>query len=320
MGKKTDEAIAKLNKTYGLNTVNRVADMDVADIEFISTGSILIDKALGGGFAKGRIIEIYGPESSGKTTIALHAIAEVQSGGGEAAFVDMEHALDFIYARNLGINTDDLVFSQPENAEQAIEIIDALVKTGEVSLIVLDSVAAMIPKKELDGESGDSVVGLHARLMSQAMRKLTGVVSRSNCTLIFINQLREKVGILFGSPEVTTGGNALKFYASQRIDIRRTKTNKDKDGDSISNLVKVKIKKNKVAPPFKEAEVTIIYGKGISKVAEVLDIAVEMGLVEKSGSWFSYGETRLGQGREAVIEILEDNPELVDELLEKIKL
>ncbi|MCF6280384.1 MAG: recombinase RecA [Flavobacteriaceae bacterium] len=308
----------KLDKTYGKGSVMKLGDVAHQDIDAISSGSLGLDLALGvGGYPRGRIIEIYGPESSGKTTLAIHAIAEAQKAGGIAAFIDAEHAFDRFYAENLGVDIDNLIISQPDYGEQALEITENLIRSGAIDIIVIDSVAALTPKSEIEGEMGDSKMGLHARLMSQALRKLTGTISKTNCTVIFINQLREKIGVMFGNPEVTTGGNALKFYASVRLDIRRR--TQIKDGDKVlGNLTKVKVVKNKVAPPFQIAEFDIMYGKGISKVGEILDLAVEHGLVKKSGSWFSYGDTKLGQGRDAVKSLIADNPELMEELETKI--
>ena len=309
----------KLDKAYGKGTVMKMGDVAIDDIEAISSGSLGLDLALGvGGYPRGRVIEIYGPESSGKTTLTLHAIAEAQKAGGIAAFIDAEHAFDRFYAQNLGIDVDNLIISQPDHGEQALEIADNLISSGAIDIIVIDSVAALTPKSEIEGEMGDSKMGLHARLMSQALRKLTGTIHRTNCTVIFINQLREKIGVMFGNPETTTGGNALKFYASVRLDIRRR--TQIKDGDRvIGNMTKVKVVKNKVAPPFQIAEFDIMYGKGISKTGEILDLGVEFGIVKKSGSWFSYGDTKLGQGRDAVKALIADNPDLAEELETKIK-
>jgi recombination protein RecA len=310
----------KLDKAYGKGTVMRMSDAPVVDVEVIPSGSLGLDIALGvGGYPRGRVIEIYGPESSGKTTLTLHAIAETQKAGGIAAFIDAEHAFDRFYAQNLGVDIDNLIISQPDNGEQALEIADNLVRSGAIDMVVIDSVAALTPKSEIEGEMGDSKMGLHARLMSQALRKLTGSISKTNCTMIFINQLREKIGVMFGNPETTTGGNALKFYASVRLDIRRSTQIKDSDGNVLGNKTRVKVVKNKVAPPFRLAEFDIMYGQGVSKVGEILDVAVEHEIVKKSGSWFSYDDTKLGQGRDAVKNMIKDNPELMDELEEKIK-
>jgi len=309
----------KLDKTYGKGTVMKLGDEAVVPVEVIPTGSLTLDLALGvGGLPKGRIVEIYGPESSGKTTLAIHAIAEVQKQGGIAAIVDAEHAFDQFYAEKLGVDIENLLISQPDNGEQALEIADNLIRSGAIDLLVVDSVAALTPKAEIEGEMGDSQMGLQARLMSKALRKLTGSINKANCCCIFINQLREKIGVMFGNPETTTGGNALKFYSSVRIDIRRA--NQIKDGEEvIGNRTRVKVVKNKVAPPFRRAEFDIMYGLGISKVGEILDLGVEMSIINKSGSWFSYGETRLGQGRDAVKAIIKDNPELMEELEARIK-
>ena len=309
----------KLDKTYGKGSVMRLGEQEVEKIESISSGSIGIDVALGiGGYPKGRVVEIYGPESSGKTTLTLHAIAECQKAGGIAAFIDAEHAFDRFYAEKLGVDLGELVISQPDNGEQALEIADNLIRSGAVDALVIDSVAALTPKSEIEGEMGDSKMGLHARLMSQALRKLTSSISKTNCTVFFINQLREKIGVMFGNPETTTGGNALKFYASVRIDIRKSTQLKDTEGGVLGNKTRVKIVKNKVAPPFKTAEFDIMYGEGISKTGEILDIGVELDIIEKSGSWFSYGGSKLGQGRDSVKSILKDNPELIEELEQKI--
>ena len=312
--------IDKLEKAYGKGTVMKLDDKKVMDVPAISTGSLGLDLALGiGGIPRGRVTEIYGPESSGKTTLTLHAIAEAQKTGGIAAFIDAEHAFDRHYASKLGINLDDLIISQPDNGEQALEIADNLIRSGAVDIVVIDSVAALTPKAEIEGEMGDSKMGLHARLMSQALRKLTGTISKTKCTVIFINQLREKIGVMFGNPETTTGGNALKFYASVRIDIRKASAPIKTGDEAVGSRVKVKIVKNKVAPPFKIAEFDIMYGEGVSKTGEILDAAVDMGIVKKSGSWFSYADTKLGQGRDAVRDMLKDNPELADELEGKIR-
>ena len=309
----------KLDKTYGKGSVMKLGDEVNEEVEVISSGSIGLDIALGaGGYPKGRVIEIYGPESSGKTTLTLHAIAECQKKGGIAAFIDAEHAFDRFYAEKLGVDITELIISQPDHGEQALEIADNLIRSGAVDIIVIDSVAALTPKSEIEGEMGDSKMGLHARLMSQALRKLTASISKTNCTVFFINQLREKIGVMFGNPETTTGGNALKFYASVRIDIRRSTQLKNTEGGVLGNKTRVKIVKNKVAPPFKTAEFDIMYGEGISKIGEILDIGVERDIIEKSGSWFSYGGSKLGQGRDSVKSILKDNPELMEELEQKI--
>ena len=309
----------KLDKTYGKGTVMKMGDVEIEKIDSISSGSLTLDGALGvGGYPKGRVIEIYGPESSGKTTLAIHAIAEAQQLGGIAAFIDAEHAFDRFYAQNLGINIDELIISQPDNGEQGLEIADNLIRSGAVDIIVIDSVAALTPRSEIEGEMGDSKMGLHARLMSQALRKLTSNISKTNCTVMFINQLREKIGVMFGNPETTTGGNALKFYASVRLDIRRSTQIKDTNGNVLGNKTRVKVVKNKVAPPFKVSEFDIMYGKGISKMGEIIDLGVAHEIIDKSGSWFSYGDTKLGQGRDSVKSILKDNPELSDEIEAKI--
>ncbi len=309
----------KLEKNYGKGTIMKLGDSVIEPIEVISTGSIGLDIALGvGGLPKGRVVEIYGPESSGKTTLAIHAIAESQKKGGIAAFIDAEHAFDRFYAKKLGVDVENLLISQPDNGEQALEIADNLIRSGAIDILVIDSVAALVPKAEIEGEMGDSKMGLHARLMSQALRKLTGTISKTGCCCIFINQLRDKIGVMFGNPETTTGGNALKFYASVRLDVRRISQIKDTDEVS-GNRVKVKIVKNKVAPPFRIAEFDIMFGEGISKAGEIIDLGVEHNIIKKSGSWFSYGETRLGQGRDAVKQLILDNPELMDELEGRIK-
>ncbi|MDP3467748.1 MAG: recombinase RecA [Daejeonella sp.] len=309
----------KLEKSYGKGTVMKLGDNAVEAIEAISTGSISLDIALGiGGLPKGRVIEIYGPESSGKTTLAIHAIAEAQKKGGIAAFIDAEHAFDKFYASKLGVDIENLLISQPDNGEQALEIADNLIRSGAIDIIVIDSVAALVPKAEIEGEMGDSKMGLHARLMSQALRKLTGTISKTGCCCIFINQLRDKIGVMFGSPETTTGGNALKFYASVRLDIRRISQIKDTDEVS-GNRVKVKVVKNKLAPPFRIAEFDVMFGEGISKAGEIIDLGVDFDIIKKAGSWFSYGDTKLGQGRDAVKQLLLDNPDLMDELEAKIK-
>ncbi|MEG0189419.1 MAG: recombinase RecA, partial [Algoriella sp.] len=309
----------KMDKAYGKGTVMRMGDSAIDDkIEVIPSGSLGLDIALGiGGYPRGRVIEIYGPESSGKTTLTLHAIAEAQKAGGIAAFIDAEHAFDRYYASKLGVDVENLIISQPDNGEQALEIADNLIRSGAIDIIVIDSVAALTPKAEIEGEMGDSRMGLQARLMSQALRKLTGTINKTKCTAIFINQLREKIGVMFGNPETTTGGNALKFYASVRLDIRRSTQIKNGD-EVIGNHSKVKVVKNKVAPPFRQAEFDIMYGEGISKVGEILDMGVEKGIVNKSGSWYSYNDSKLGQGRDAVKEVLKDNPELAEEIEAKI--
>ena len=309
----------KIDKDFGKGSVMMMSDKGIIEQEVISTGSIGLDMALGiGGLPKGRVVEIYGPESSGKTTLAIHVIAEAQKKGGMCAFIDAEHAFDSMYAQKLGVDIDNLLISQPDYGEQALEIADRLILSGALDVVVIDSVAALVPKSELEGEMGDSKMGLHARLMSQALRKLTATISKTNSCCIFINQLREKIGVMFGNPETTTGGNALKFYASVRLDIRRMAQIKDGD-ESIGNHVKVKVVKNKVAPPFRQAEFDIIYGEGISKVGEIIDMGVELGIVQKSGSWFSYNNDKLGQGRESVKQLMIDNPEMANEIESKIR-
>ncbi|MCQ2264415.1 MAG: recombinase RecA [Bacteroidales bacterium] len=314
-----NSTLEKLEKSFGKGSIMRLGDSAVENVEVISSGSIGLDAALGvGGYPKGRIIEIYGPESSGKTTLAIHAIAETQKKGGIAAFIDAEHAFDRFYAEKLGVNTAELLVSQPDNGEQALEIADNLIRSGAIDIIVIDSVAALTPKSEIEGDMGDSKMGLQARLMSQAMRKLTATISKTKCCCIFINQLREKIGVMFGNPETTTGGNALKFYASVRIDIRRQ--SQIKDGEMASgNHVKVKVVKNKVAPPFRFAEFDIMFGEGISKIGEIIDIAVEKNIIKKAGAWFSYNDTKIGQGRDNAKQTLADNPELADEIEAKIR-
>lgn len=312
--------IDKLDKTFGKGTVMKLSDDKIADIPAISTGSLGLDIALGvGGIPRGRVTEIYGPESSGKTTLTMHCIAEAQKAGGLAAFIDAEHAFDKVYAQKLGIDTENLLISQPDSGEQALEITEHLIRSGAIDIIVIDSVAALVPKSELEGEMGDSKMGLQARLMSQALRKLTGTISKTGCACIFINQLREKIGVMFGNPETTTGGNALKFYASVRLDIRRSSQIKEGADDFIGNRVRVKVVKNKVAPPFKTVEFDIMYGKGISKSGEVLDLGVALDIVNKAGSWFSYEGNKLGQGRDTVKQLLEDNPELMEEIEKRVK-
>lgn len=318
--KALDTAILQLEKKYGSGTIMRLGDNNALNVEAISTGSITLDCATGiGGFPRGRIIEVYGPESSGKTTLALHVVAEAQKLGGEAAFVDAEHALDPVYARNLGVDVDSLLVSQPDNGEQALEIVEALARSGALDVIIVDSVAALVPRAEIDGDMGDSHVGLQARLMSQALRKLAGVISKSNTIIIFINQLREKVGVVYGNPEVTTGGRALKFYASIRVDVRRIEQLKGSGGEFIGSRTRAKIVKNKVAPPFKTAEFDIMYGEGISKVGEIVDLGVNYGIIKKSGAWFSYGETRLGQGRDNVKNLFKNDKALSDEIEKQIR-
>lgn len=309
----------KLEKTYGKGTIMKMGDQPVEHLEVIPTGSLTLDIALGvGGYPKGRVIEIYGPESSGKTTLAIHAIAEVQKAGGIAAFIDAEHAFDRFYAQRLGVDTDSLLISQPDNGEQALEITENLIRSGAIDIIVIDSVAALTPKAEIEGEMGDSKMGLHARLMSQALRKLTGTISKTGCCCIFINQLREKIGVMFGNPETTTGGNALKFYASVRLDIRRS--TQIKEGEAVmGNRTRVKVVKNKVAPPFRLAEFDILYGEGVSRLGEIIDLGVENNIIKKSGSWFSYEDTKLGQGRDAVKQIFIDNPDLMDRIERQIR-
>ena len=317
--KALEAALGQIEKQFGKGSVMKLGDFQAMNVEAIPTGALSLDIALGiGGVPRGRIIEVYGPESSGKTTIALHMIAEAQKQGGEAAFIDAEHALDPVYAKHLGVDIDNLIVSQPDTGEQALEIAEALVRSNALDVIVIDSVAALVPKAEIDGDMGDSHVGLQARLMSQALRKLAGAINKSKCVIVFINQLREKVGVMFGNPETTAGGRALKYYASVRMDIRRVESIKQ-DGEVVGNRTRVKVVKNKVAPPFREAEFDIIYGKGISKEGNILDIAVNLDIVEKSGSWFSYNGDRIGQGRENVKKYLEENPEIANEIEEKIR-
>ena len=314
-----DETLKQIQKLYGKGAVMRLGDRETVDVDAIPSGSLLIDEALGvGGYPKGRIIEIFGPESSGKTTLALHAIAECQKLGGRAAFIDAEHAIDPLYAKNLGVDINELILSQPDNGEQALEIVEMLANSGSINLIIVDSVAALVPQAELDGEMGDSSVGLQARLMSKAMRKIAGILNKKECAVIFINQLREKVGVMYGNPETTSGGRALKFYASIRIDIRRTEAIKQ-GNDIIGNTCRVKIVKNKVSPPFKQCEIDIIYGQGISKEGEILDRAVELGYIKKSGSWFEYNGNKIAQGRDSAKAFIKDNADVASELLEKIK-
>ena len=317
--KALEAAMAQIEKNYGKGSVMKLGDYKAMEVEAIPTGSLALDVALGiGGLPKGRIIEIFGPESSGKTTLALHAIAEVQKTGGEAAFIDAEHALDPVYAKKLGVDIDDLIVSQPDTGEQALEIVEALVRSGAIDIIVVDSVAALVPKAEIDGDMGDSYIGLQARLMSQALRKLAGVLNKSKTAIIFINQLREKVGVMFGNPETTPGGRALKFYSSVRLDIRRVESIKQ-DGEVVGNRTRVKVVKNKVAPPFREAEFDIMYGEGISKEGSVLDMAVKLDIIEKSGAWFSYNNAKIGQGRENVKKYLKENPEIAEEIEKKVR-
>lgn len=311
-------ALENIEKQFGKGSIMKLGEAQKVDIETVSTGSLSLDLALGGGIPKGRIIEIYGPESSGKTTLTLHAIAEIQKQGGSAAFIDAEHALDPAYAKRLGVDTDNLLISQPDNGEQALEITETLVRSNAVDLIVVDSVAALVPRAEIEGDMGDSHMGLQARLMSQALRKLTGVINRSNTTVIFINQIRMKIGVMFGNPETTTGGNALKFYASVRMDIRRISQIKQGD-EIIGNRTRVKVVKNKVAPPFRQAEFDIMYNKGISRSGDIVDLAVAHNIIEKSGAWFAYGEGKIGQGREAAKNYLEENPKVMDEVAQKVR-
>jgi recombination protein RecA len=317
--KALEAALAQIDRAFGKGSAMKLGQKEAIEVEAISTGSLGLDIALGiGGLPKGRVVEIYGPESSGKTTLALHVIAEAQKNGGTAAFIDAEHALDPVYARKLGVNIDELIVSQPDTGEQALEITDTLVRSNAIDVLVVDSVAALVPRAEIEGEMGDSHVGLQARLMSQSLRKLTGSIARSNCLVIFINQLRMKIGVMYGNPETTTGGNALKFYASVRLDIRRTGAIKDRD-EVIGNTTRVKVVKNKVAPPFKQVEFDIMYGEGVSKIGEILDLGVKAGLIEKSGAWFSYDSTRIGQGRENAKTFLKENPALLDRLEKAIR-
>ncbi len=317
--KALDSALAQIEKTFGKGSIMKLGNQDKLEVEAISTGSLGLDLALGvGGIPKGRVIEIYGPESSGKTTLTLHCIAECQKSGGTCAFIDAEHALDPAYARKLGVNVDDLLISQPDTGEQALEIADTLVRSGAIDMVIIDSVAALVPKAELEGEMGEATMGAQARLMSQALRKLTGTISRTQCTVIFINQIRQKIGVMFGNPETTTGGNALKFYASVRMDIRRIGAIKEKE-DGLGNLTRVKLVKNKVSPPFKTVDFDILYGVGISKLGEIIDLGVKLGIVEKSGSWFSYGDQRIGQGKENVRQFLKDTPAIATEIERKIR-
>lgn len=317
--KALESALSQIEKAYGKGSVMRLGDKEIVKVETISTGSLGLDMALGvGGVPKGRVIEIFGPESSGKTTLTLHIVAEAQKAGGTCAFIDAEHALDSVYAEKLGVKVKDLIISQPDTGEQALEIADTLVRSGAVDVIIVDSVAALVPKSEIEGEMGEAQMGAQARLMSQALRKLTGSISKSGCTVIFINQIRQKIGVMFGNPETTTGGNALKFYASVRLDIRRIGALKEKD-EVIGNLTRVKVVKNKVAPPFKQVEFEIIYGQGISRMGEIIDMGVNSNIIEKSGSWFTYGKDRIGQGKENVKQFLKDNPKIADEIEAKVR-
>ncbi len=317
--KALESALSQIEKAYGKGSVMKLGDKEIMKVEAISTGSLGLDMALGvGGVPKGRVIEIFGPESSGKTTLTLHIVAEAQKAGGTCAFVDAEHALDSVYAEKLGVNVKDLIISQPDTGEQALEITDTLVRSGAVDVVVIDSVAALVPKAEIDGEMGDAQMGAQARLMSQALRKLTGSISKTNCTVIFINQIRQKIGVMFGNPETTTGGNALKFYASVRLDIRRTGAIKDKEA-VVGNQTRVKVVKNKVAPPFRQAEFEIIYGEGISRIGEIIDMGVNANIIEKSGSWFTYGKDRIGQGKENAKQFLKENPKVAEEIEAKVR-